>query len=1196
MHTMDGNEATARVAYKVTEASIIYPITPSSSMGELADQWASDGEKNIWGQVPTVLEMQSEGGAAASLHGAIQSGAHVTTYTASQGLLLMIPSMYKIAGELTPTVFHVSARSLACQALSIFGDHSDVMVTRATGFAMLCSASIQEAQDMAMIAHAATLEARVPFVHFFEGFRTSNEVNKIELLTDEQIRAMIDEELVLAHRERAMTPDKPIIRGTSQNPDVYFQGRETVNPFYAATPKIVEKYMNKLAELTGRKYNLVDYYGHPEADRVIVIMGSGAQTVKETINFLNEQGEKLGLLQINLYRPFPVDQFIAAIPPYVRSIAVLDRTKEPGSAGEPLYQDVVTVLSKAFLDHILPVKGLPNIVGGRYGLSSKEFTPNMVKAVFDELNKNKPKDHFTVGINDDVSNTSLEYDPEFITESDKVVRAIFYGLGSDGTVGANKNTIKIIGEGTDNYAQGYFVYDSKKAGTRTVSHLRFGPEPINSPYLVQSANFIGVHQFNFVEKTDVLSRAKEGATFLLNSPYGHDKVWQHLPRKVQQTIIDKKLKFYVIDGYKVAQGAGMGNRINTVMQTCFFALSEVLPKEEAIAKIKEAIHKTYIRKGEEVVQKNYAAVDNTLKNLHQVKVPERVSEDAKDMPPVVSSKAPEFVQKVTAKIMADQGDDLPVSAMPCDGTFPCSTTKWEKRNVSLFVADWDQDTCIQCGKCSLVCPHGVIRSKIYDEKLLEKAPKDFKAAPLKGKNAEGKKYTLQVYVEDCTGCALCNQVCPAKHKEKTGNKAINMVLQEPILESEKQNIEFFETLPYVDRGSVSHTTIPGVQYLEPLFEFSGACAGCGETPYVKLVSQLFGDRMLIGNATGCSSIYGGNLPTTPWTCDKNGRGPTWSNSLFEDNAEFSFGFRVAIDQHKREAIELLHRLTKDIGEDLAKELVAHVDDNEENEISAQRDRVVKLKEKIVEQKTEDAKQLLSLADNLVKKSVWAMGGDGWAYDIGFGGLDHVLSEGLDINVLVLDTEVYSNTGGQASKATSRGAVAKFAAGGKKISKKDLGLMMMSYGYVYVAQISLGANPMHAIKAIKEAESYPGPSLIICYSHCIAHGINMRLGLKQQELAVASGYWPLYRYNPLRIKEGQNPFMLDSKAPSIPVKDYMYNETRFKSLTVLHPEEAEKLLKEAQKDVEFRWQKYEKLAQKLTSSHSLYHTSCMMQLA
>lgn len=1168
--TLDGNEGVARVAYKLTEASIIYPITPSSTMAELADEWAAKGEKNLWGSVPNITEMQSEAGAIAAVHGALQNGTLATTYTASQGLLLMIPNMYKIAGELTPLVIHVAARSLACQGLSIFGDHSDVMSVRSTGFAMLCASGVQQAQDMACIAHAATLEARVPFVHFFDGFRTSSEVNKIELLSDEQISSMIEYEFIAAHRKRALSSENPFIRGTAQNPDVYFQGRETVNPFYKNTPAIVDKYMQKFAKLTGRKYQLVNYYGHPEAERVIVIMGSGSSVVREALTCMGKD-DKIGVLEIHLYRPFPAEHFLAVLPKTVKAIAVLDRTKEPGSLGEPLYQDVATVLSEALLAKTLPTKEYPKLIGGRYGLSSKEFTPAMAKTIFDELTKDRPKNHFTIGINDDVSKTSLDYGITCLTESDKVVRALFYGLGADGTIGANKNSIKIIGEGTDLYAQGYFVYDSKKSGSRTVSHLRFGPDPIDSPYLIQTANFIAIHQFNFIEKSNLLTRAHQKATVLLNCPYPQEQVWEHLPREVQQTLIDKELTLYVINADKVAQAAGMGNRINTVMQACFFALAGVLPKDAAIAKIKEAIQKTYIKKGEDVVKKNYAAVDQSINNLHKIELPKTVSATAKPIPSMVSNKAPEFVQKITAMMMADRGDELPVSAMPVDGTFPCTTTKWEKRNVSLFVANWEPDTCIQCGQCSLVCPHGVIRAKRCSESSLEKAPKDFKSAAPKGKDAAGNRFILQVYLEDCTGCGLCNEVCPAKHKEKVGNKAINMALKDPILEQERKNIEFFETIPYINRSTINTSLIPNMQFLEPKFEFSGACAGCGETPYIKLVSQLFGDRMVVANATGCSSIYGGNLPTTPWSC-------AWANSLFEDNAEFGLGFRLATDQNQTYALELLHSLAKDIGEDLVKEITAHLADNDDAGIQAQRLRVTKLKEILQSKRDAKAEQLLLLADYLVKRSIWIMGGDGWAYDIGFGGLDHVLASGKNVNVLVLDTEVYSNTGGQASKATPLGAVAKFASSGKHIPAKNLGLMMMSYKYIYVAQIALGANSMQALKAIKEAESYDGPSLIIAYSNCIAHGINMRLGLNQQELAVNSGYWPLFRYNPELIKQGKNPFILDSKAPSIPLKDYVTHETRFKSLMQINPAEAEKLMAQAQEEINKRFEEYKKMAE------------------
>ncbi|MGD9108335.1 MAG: pyruvate:ferredoxin (flavodoxin) oxidoreductase [Gammaproteobacteria bacterium] len=1174
MTTMDGNEATAYVAYRVTEISAIFPITPSSPMGEHADSWAAEGIKNIWGHVPQVVEMQSEGGASGTLHGTLQTGALATTYTASQGLLLMIPNMHKIAGELTSAVMHVSARSLAIQALSIFGDHSDVMDTRATGFAMLCSGSVQEAHDLALITHAATLEARVPFLHFFEGFRTSHELNKFALLTEDQMREMIDDDLVLAHRKRALSSDHPFIRGTSQNPDVYFQAREACNPFYEITPAIVQKHMDKFAAITGRQYHLMEYFGDKNAERVIVVMGSGAEVVKETVKYLNQQGEKVGLLQVYLYRPFSSKALIDAIPASVKTIAVLDRTKEAGADGEPLYKDVVTALYTHRDD--LPMKNPPRVIGGRYGLSSKEFTPAMVKGIFAELAKAKPKNHFTIGINDDVSNTSLEYDEDFDIESDEVVRAMFFGLGADGTVGANKNSIKIIGSKPEYYAQGYFVYDSKKSGARTVSHLRFGKHPISAPYLIRSANFIGCHQFNFLEKTDVLKYAAHGATFLLNSTYSAEEVWHNLPRPVQQEIIDKEITFYVIDAYDVAKKTGMGERINTIMQTCFFELANVMPVDEAITEIKAAIKKTYGKKGEEIVNKNYAAVDQAIANLKQVKVPDKVDSDAKELPPVVAENAPKFVREVIATIMADRGDELPVSAMPIDGTFPSATTKWEKRNVSLDVACWDPETCIQCGRCSIVCPHGVIRAKRYAESDLKDAPAEFKSTDLRGKDVASQKYTLQVYLEDCTGCGLCVEACPAKNKQEEGKKAINLVEKEPILEQERKNIEFFEKLPEVPHKFIDSGTVPGVQYLKPMFEFSGACAGCGETPYVKLVSQLFGDRMVVANATGCSSIYGGNLPTTPWTVNEENRGPAWSNSLFEDNAEFGLGFRLTENQLQQQAKDLLTELSSEVGDDLVKEILAATDDNEEEKIKLQRERVAKLKEKLEKIKSDKARHLLSLADRLVKHSIWIIGGDGWAYDIGFGGLDHVLASGHDVNVLVLDTEVYSNTGGQASKATPLGAIAKFAASGKKLPKKDLGLMMMSYGYVYVAQISL-ANPMHAIKAIKEAEAYHGPAIILAYSHCIAHGINMRKGLMIQKMAMESGFWPLYSYNPELAKAGKQPFVLSSQKPKISFKEYAYDETRFKSLAKLNPHEAEELLQRAQAEVDYRWCLYEHLA-------------------
>jgi pyruvate-ferredoxin/flavodoxin oxidoreductase len=1173
---IDGNEATTHVAFKVNEVCAIYPITPSSNMGELADQWASEGKRNIWGTVPLVAEMQSEGGAAGAVHGALQTGALATTFTASQGLLLMIPNMYKIAGELTSAVFHVSARSLACQGLSIFGDHSDVMSTRGTGWAMLCSASVQEAMDMALIAQAATLEARVPFLHFFDGFRTSHEVNKVTLLTDEEIRAMIDDNLVTAHRARALSPDRPVVRGTAQNPDVYFQARETVNPFYAAAPGIVEKAMARFSKVVGRTYGLFDYYGDPAADRVIILMGSGAETAAETVDHLRAKGEKIGMLQVRLYRPFSIQHFIRALPKSVASLAVLDRTKEPGAAGEPLYMDVVTALSEAAAEGSLPTAAMPRVIGGRYGLSSKEFTPAMVKAVFDELKKPKPKNHFTVGINDDVSHTSLAYDANFIIESPEVVRAMFYGLGADGTVGANKNSIKIIGEETDFNAQGYFVYDSKKSGSQTVSHLRFGPRPIRSTYLIQSANFIGCHQFNFLEKADVLRYAAQGAVFLLNSPFGAGEVWDHLPRVVQEQILAKKLKFYVIDGYKVGRETGMGTRINTIMQTCFFAISGVLPRDEAIEKIKYTIKKTYGRKGEDVVRKNYEAVDQTLANLHEVKVPAGATSRL-ELPPVVSPKAPGFVQQVTARMMAGLGDDLPVSAMPVDGTYPLATTRWEKRNITASVPVWLPDVCTQCGMCEMVCPHACIRVKSYGEAALAGAPAGFKTAALRGKDvAPGSRYTLQIAVEDCTGCTLCVSVCPSKHKEHVGLKAINMGDKAPILEQERANLEFFLSLPAVSRDGLDGTMPKDLQFLEPLFEFSGACTGCGETPYLKILSQLFGDRLLIANATGCSSIYGGNLPTTPWAKNREGRGPAWSNSLFEDNAEFGFGYRLTIDKHIEFARELVQRMRAEIGAELA-DAILNATQKAEPDIFAQRERVAKLKTVLAKSKTAEAAQLLAVADNLVKRSVWIVGGDGWAYDIGYGGLDHVLASGRNVNVLVLDTEVYSNTGGQMSKATPRGAVAKFAASGKKMGKKDLGLLAIAYGSVYVARIAMGANPRQTLRAFAEAEAYDGPSLIIAYSHCIAHGIDMSLGFKQQKLAADTGYWPLFRYNPLLGAQGQNPFLLDSKAPSLPLKDYTYNEVRYKMLTHSEPEEAKRLMDLAQQDVQQRWKIYSDMA-------------------
>ncbi|MGK9369460.1 pyruvate:ferredoxin (flavodoxin) oxidoreductase [Melioribacter sp. Ez-97] len=1176
--TIDGNEAAAHVAYRLSEVIAIYPITPSSPMGELSDAWAAAKVKNIWGSVPNVTEMQSEGGAAGAVHGSLQAGALTTTFTASQGLLLMIPNMYKIAGELTPAVFHVSARSIAASALSIFGDHSDVMATRQTGFGLIASNSVQEVMDTALIAHAASLESRVPFVHFFDGFRTSHEVMKIEKLSDEDIRAMINDDYVKAFKERALNPDNPFIRGTAQNPDVYFQGREAVNKFYNACPDIVQDVMNRFAKLTGRQYNLFDYYGAPDAKRVVILMGSGAETAEETVEYMTQRmEEKVGILKVRLYRPFSAKHFLAALPKTVEKIAVLDRTKEPGAFGEPLYLDVVSVISDAMNSDNPPFEKMPKIVGGRYGLSSKEFTPAMVKAVFDNLKEENPKNHFTVGIIDDVTFTSLDFDPSFIIESDDVTRCLFYGLGADGTVGANKNSIKIIGEETDNYAQGYFVYDSKKSGSTTVSHLRFGKKPIHSTYLIQTASFVGCHQFNLLEKFDVLGNIKEGGTFLLNSPYSKEETWDKLPKKVQQQIIDKKLNFYVIDGYTVAAQTGMGSRINTIMQTCFFAISGILPKEEAIEQIKKAIKKTYGAKGEEIVKKNFAAVDQTLEHLYKVDVPDHVTSTI-ELPPIVSDKAPDYVKNVLAKMMAGKGDEVKVSEMPVDGTFPSATTRWEKRNIALEVPEWDPEWCIQCGKCALVCPHAAIRIKVYDKKYLETAPATFKHTDAKGKEfPENSAYTIQVAVEDCTGCELCYEVCPAKNKRETKLKALNMVPQIPIREQERANFDFFLELPEIDRTQVNPALIKSNQLLEPLFEFSGACSGCGETPYVKLVSQLFGDRALIANATGCSSIYGGNLPTTPWAKNKEGRGPAWSNSLFEDNAEFGLGMRLAVDKQNEYAKELLQGLRDKVGAELC-DAILNADQKDEAGIKAQRERVAELKKKLESIDTPEAKTLHHIADYLVKKSVWIIGGDGWAYDIGYGGLDHVLASGKNVNILVLDTEVYSNTGGQMSKATGMGAVAKFAAAGKPTPKKDLAMMAVNYGNVYVARVAMGANDAQTVRAFLEAEAYDGPSIIIAYSHCIAHGINMAKGLESQKLAVDSGYWPLFRFNPENLKEGKNPMKLDSKAPKIKLDEYIYRETRYKMLTKSHPEIAKELLTHAQEEVKKRWKLYEQMSQ------------------
>lgn len=1175
--TMDANEAVAYVAYRVNECIAIYPITPSSPMGEWADEWASQGKKNIWGTVPSVAELQSEGGASGAVHGALQRGALTTTFTASQGLLLMIPNMYKIAGELTSMVMHVTARSLACQALSIFGDHSDVMAVRQTGFAMLASDSVQEAMDFALIAQAATLESRIPFLHFFDGFRTSHEVQKISILSEDQIRSMINMAKVMEHRARALSPDNPVLRGTAQNPDVYFQGRETVNSFYTVCPDLVQQAMDKFAEVSGRQYRLFEYTGAKDAEQVVVVMGSGVEVAEETVKVLEAKGAKVGCLKVSLYRPFDVKRFVNLLPLTTQNLIVLDRTKEPGSIGEPLYQDVATAIQEANQNGWLKLKQTPKIYGGRYGLSSKEFTPAMMKGIFDFFASGKSKHGFTIGINDDVTHTSLPYDPEYSIESDKVVRSLFYGLGADGTVGANKNSIKIIGENTPNYAQGYFVYDSKKSGAITVSHLRFGPESIRSPYLISKAHFVACHQTVFLEKYDMLRNIVLGGTFLLNAPWSAEEVWKNIPREVQKQILDKKLKFHVIDAYKVAAESGMGMRINTIMQVCFFAISGVLPREQAISEIKKAIQKTYGKKGEEVVQKNLKAVDMSLEHLHEVKVPAVADSKSTRLPPVTPG-APAFVRDVLGMIVEGRGDDLPVSAMPIDGTFPTATTQWEKRNIALEIPVWEPDICIQCGKCNIVCPHAVIRMKVYDPKCLEGAPEGFKSADAKMPDFKGQKFTIQVAPEDCTGCGVCVETCPAKSKTDPKKKAINMQPQAPLRGIEKPKWDFFLNIPDYDRRKLKVGMINQQQAMRPLFEFSGACGGCGETPYIKIVSQLFGDRAVIANATGCSSIYGGNLPTTPWAKDANGRGPAWSNSLFEDCAEFGYGFRLAIDKQKEYASELLSKLEDQVGKDLAQGILNAVQKTE-TDIYDQRARVAELKKKLAGLNANpDAAQLLSLADTLVKKSVWSFGGDGWAYDIGFGGLDHVLASGRNVNIMVLDTEVYSNTGGQMSKSTPRSAVAKFAMGGKPLGKKNLGLIAMTYGNVYVASIALGANDQQALKAIIEAEAYDGPSIIIAYSHCIAHGINMTTAMQDQKAAVASGQWLLYRFNPEKLANNENPLMLDSRAPSMPVEQFMMMENRFKMLVKSKPEEAKRLFALAQKDADFRWKLFEYLAQ------------------
>jgi len=1166
---LDGNEAAASVAYRLSEVVAIYPITPSSPMAEWADQWRSEGKKNIWGALPIVEELQSEGGASGALHGALQAGAFGTTFTASQGLLLMIPNMFKIAGELTPATMHVTARTLATHALSIFGDHSDVMACRSTGWAMLASNSVQEVADMALVAQIATLESRIPFIHFFDGFRTSHEVGKIIPISDETIRAILDEKHVIQFRQNALSSDRPFIRGTAQNPDVFFQAREGCTPFHEAVPGIVQKVMDQFAKETGRAYHLFDYYGAPDAERVIVLMGSGAEAAEEAVDLMVKQGEKVGMVKVRLFRPFDSSAFLKALPSTVKSISVLDRTKEPGALGEPLYQDILTVLAENSAS--LPFAAMPKVVGGRYGLSSKEFTPAMVKGVFDELLKDVPKNHYTIGIVDDVSHSSLSYDDSFSTEDPKTVRALFYGLGSDGTVGANKNSIKIIGDQTPNYAQGYFVYDSKKSGSMTTSHLRFGPNPIRSTYLITRASFVACHNFSFLEKMDVLEAAMPGAVFLLNSPYSAAEVWEKLPITTQRAMIAKKIEFYVIDGYTVARDAGMGTRINTIMQTCFFAISGVLPREEAIEQIKKAIKKTYGKRGEAVVAKNFAAVDAALAHLEKVEVP-AVASSSFDIVGAISDKAPTFVHDVLGQIAGGHGDQLPVSAFPVGGAFPTGTAAYEKRNIAQFIPVWDKDLCIQCGKCAMVCPHAVIRAKVYSEEAAANAPATLQWAKPKWKGMEQDRYTLQIAPEDCTGCAVCVEVCPVKSKSDASKKAINMASQPPIRESERENWEFFLSLPEVDRSKLSHTQVKDLQLLQPLFEFSGACAGCGETAYIKLLTQLFGDRLYIANATGCSSIYGGNLPTTPYAKNAEGRGPTWANSLFEDNAEFGFGMRIALDQQKEFAELLTKRLASSIGDELATALL-EASQKTETEINAQRERVKALRAKLASDASADAKHLMVVADSLVRKSVWILGGDGWAYDIGFGGLDHVLGSGKNVNVLVLDTEVYSNTGGQMSKSTPRGAVAKFAAAGKPNSKKDLAMEAVSYGSVYVARVALGGNDSHVAKAFQEAEAHDGPSIILAYASCIAHGYDLVHGLEQQKLAVQSGYWPLMRYNPDLRETGKNPFQLDSKAPAIRLKEYTYREARYTMLARSNPELAAKLLVEAQDDVERQWRVY-----------------------
>ena len=1172
--TVDGNEAVASVAHRTNEVIAIYPITPSSSMGELSDEWSAAGRTNIWGTIPQVIEMQSEAGAIGAVHGALQAGSLSTTFTSSQGLLLMIPNLFKIAGELTAFAMHVAARTVATHALSIFGDHSDVMACRQTGVAMLASASVQEAHDFALIAQAATLRTRIPFIHFFDGFRTSHEVARIEQLTDDDLRAMIDDDLIAEHRRRALSPDHPVVRGTAQNPDVFFQAREASNLHYMACPALVQQTMNQFAALTGRQYKLFEYVGDPTAEHVIVIMGSGADTAHETVDHLRATGARVGVLKVRLYRPFSAFDFLAALPPTVRSIGVLDRTKEPGSIGEPLYLDVLAALEEARATGLTRFSHEPRVIGGRYGLSSKEFTPSMVKTVFDNLASPQPKTHFTVGITDDLTYTSLEFDPAFSIEPDNVFRAVFFGLGADGTVGANKNTIKIIGEETDLWPQGYFVYDSKKSGALTISHLRFGPTPLKSAYLIREADFVGCHQTTFLERYDVLGPAKRGAVLLLNAPYAPDDLWSHLPRSVQQQIVDKQLKVYTIDAYDVAEQAGMGRRINTIMQTCFFAISGMLPRDQAIDEIRKSIKKTYGRRGDQVVQQNFAAVDATLANLHEVPVPDRVT-GGWELPVLIPPQAPDFVRDVTAAMLANHGDDLPVSAFPLDGTWPVGTAKWEKRNIAQEIPAWDADLCIQCNKCALICPHAAIRAKVYPSDYLSGAPATFKAMPWKGTDFKGQQYSLQVAPEDCTGCTLCVAICPAKDKANPAHRAIDMVPQAPLREAERANFEYFLSIPEADRTAVKRD-VKSTQLLQPLMEFSGACSGCGETPYLKLLTQLFGDRLLFANATGCSSIFGGNLPTTPFCANPDGRGPAWSNSLFEDNAEFGFGFRLAIDSQQQHAQTLVRKLADRIGAELAQALVAGEQQTEAG-IQAQRQRGAVLREHLRTIDTPEARALETVADALVSKSVWIVGGDGWAYDIGFGGLDHVMAMGRKVNILVMDTEVYSNTGGQASKATPLGAAAKFAANGKSVGKKDLGLMAISYGSVYVARVAIGAKDAQTLKVLQDADSFPGTSIVIAYAHCIAHGFDIEDSLDHQRLAVETGYWPLFRYDPRRRLTGENPFQLDSSPIKTELAELLNKETRFTTIAHTNPERFQTLLAMAQEDVKMRFAMYEQMA-------------------